>query len=137
MIAPHKTITARSCGTCTLCCRLPEIEEFDKPANIPCRHCMPGTGCAIYADRPSGCRDFFCLWMSDPDLPDEWEPAQSNLMICRHGQQMTVLVDPEHPDVWKAEPYASGLNAMAKKAATSGGYVIVFVGDEIVKIPPA
>lgn len=137
MLAPHETIAGRSCGTCTLCCRLPEIEEFDKPANIPCRNCIPGSGCTIYSTRPDGCRDFFCLWMTDSNLPDEWEPVRSNLMVCRHGQQITVLVDPDHPHVWKNEPYASNLAAMATEAATSGGYVIVFVGDEIFKIAPA
>lgn len=75
--------------------------------------------------------------MTDPDLSDDWEPAQANMMVCRHGQQITVLVDPDHPHAWTNEPYASELRAMATEAEASGGYVIVFVGDEIFKIAPA
>lgn len=125
---------ARSCGPCTLCCRLPDIDYFDKPANEWCAHCVDGKGCSIYNDRPSVCRDFLCLWMTGDALGDEWEPARSKMMVYGQGQQTTVLVDPDFPDAWRAAPYFSQLQAWARAAEPQGGYVIVFCRDDVFKV---
>jgi hypothetical protein len=127
-------VAGRSCGSCTLCCRLPDIDLFDKPANVWCRHCIEGQGCAIYAERPSVCRDFLCLWMIDEELGDEWTPSRSHMMIYRQGPQMTVLVDVDYPDIWRSEPYHAQLRAWAAEAEPKGGYVIVFWQDDVFKI---
>lgn len=127
----------RSCGTCTLCCRLPEIEAFSKPADAWCVNCAAGQGCAIYEDRPQLCRDFLCLWMTEKDLGPEWEPSVANMMVYRQGPQVTVLVDPAHSAIWNSEPYAAQLRQWAKAEEARGGYVIVFAGDAVVKIDPA
>jgi uncharacterized protein len=128
------TVSARACGSCTLCCRLPDIDHFDKPADEWCRHCVAGKGCSIYQDRPAVCREFLCLWMTDGGLGGEWEPSRSHVMIYRQGPQITVLADPDFPDLWRHEPYLPQLQAWAGDAAQSGGYVIVFWRDEVVKI---
>lgn len=128
------TVPGRSCGTCTLCCRLPDIDLFDKPANAWCRHCIEGKGCSIYADRPSVCRDFLCLWMTDEALGEAWESSRSHMMIYRQGPQITVLVDPDHPNIWRREPYNTQLRAWADEAEPNGGYVIVFWQDDVFKI---
>ncbi|WP_313193548.1 hypothetical protein [Shinella zoogloeoides] len=127
-------VAGRSCGTCTLCCRLPDIDLLDKPANVWCRHCVAGEGCSIYADRPSVCRDFLCLWMTDEGLAEAWEPSRSHMMVYRQGPQVTVLVDPDHPDIWRREPYHSQLLDWACEAEATGGYVIVFRQDDVFKI---
>lgn len=124
----------RSCGTCTLCCRLPDIDFFDKPANQFCVHCLESQGCSIYSDRPSLCRDFLCLWRTDGNLSPVWDPTISGMMAYRQGAQITVLVDPDHPQVWRNEPHRTELSRWAKDAAESGGYVIVFCGDDVFKI---
>ncbi len=134
MYPTSTTVSGRSCGTCTLCCRLPDIDLFDKPANVWCRHCIEGKGCSIYADRPSVCRDFLCLWMTDEALGEAWEPSRSHMMIYRQGPQITVLVDPDHPDIWRREPYHTQLRAWADEAEPNGGYVIVFWQDDVFKI---
>jgi hypothetical protein len=59
------------------------------------------------------------------------------MMIYAQGQQITILVDPTHPDAWRQEPYLSQLRRWANDAALVGGYVIVFAGEEISKIAPA
>lgn len=128
------TVSGRSCGTCTLCCRLPDIEALAKPANAWCDHCLPDKGCTIYQHRPALCRDFLCLWMTSPALGPEWEPARSRMMIYAQGPQTTVLVDPAHPGIWKKAPYAAGLKSLAQDAEKAGGYLILFVGDEVFKI---
>ncbi len=124
----------RACGTCTLCCRLPDIDALDKPANEWCRNCIEGQGCRIYEQRPQLCRDFLCLWMTDEGLSPAWDPAQSHMMIYRQGPQITVLVDPDFPDMWKREPYAQQLSSWARQPGTTGQYVIVFVGDAVFKV---
>lgn len=134
MTMPSPIVAGRSCGTCTLCCRLPEIDLFDKPADAWCRHCVEGHGCSIYAGRPSVCRDFLCHWMTREGLGAEWEPARSHMMIYGQGPQITVLADPDHPDHWRREPYRAQLEAWAAQSAQDGGYVIVFWRDEVHKI---
>lgn len=130
------TLPERACGTCTLCCRLPEIDAFAKPANAWCDHCLPEKGCAIYHHRPTLCRDFLCLWMTSAALSPEWEPARSRMMIYTQGPQTTVLVDPDHPEIWKRAPYAADLKGLAREVENTGGYLIVFVGDDVFKIEP-
>jgi hypothetical protein len=134
--APTAALQERTCGTCTLCCRLPEIDELSKPANAWCVNCTAGQGCSIYDSRPQLCRDFLCSWMINLQLGPEWEPAIANMMVYGQGQQITVLVDPAYPAAWKQEPYATQLRQWAVEAAEQGGYIIVFVGDEIFKIKP-
>lgn len=72
-------MTERSCGTCTLCCRL-EVNGDDGSVYSPdgqwCQHCRPGKGCAIYKDpaKPKVCDTFQCLWLGgsfdEGDRPD-------------------------------------------------------------------
>lgn len=128
------TVAGRSCGTCTLCCRLPDINLFEKPANVWCRHCVEEKGCSIYEHRPSVCRDFLCLWMTDEKLGEEWNPSRSHMMIYRQGPQLTLLVDPDHPEIWRREPYHTQLLAWAAESEPTGGYVIVFWQDDVFKI---
>ncbi|MFN7102601.1 MAG: hypothetical protein ACK4N1_08235 [Pseudorhizobium sp.] len=129
-------LPGRACGTCTLCCRLPDIEAFAKPANAWCSHCVPERGCAIYDERPALCRDFLCLWMTSEALGPEWTPSRAHMMVYVQGPQTTVLVDPDFPEAWRSEPHATQLRRLAREAEASGGYVIVFVGDEVFKVEP-
>lgn len=69
--------SARSCGACRVCCRLPDIPELSKPLNTWCRHCDTESArdpCRIYEHRPQVCRAFDCAWKqglgSDLDRPD-------------------------------------------------------------------
>jgi len=58
-VGPNKQ--ARACGPCASCCTAIPIDEFDKPAGVPCTHLIEGM-CSIYATRPEVCRKFYCLW---------------------------------------------------------------------------
>lgn len=129
-------LPGRSCRTCTLCCRLPDIDALEKPANAWCRHCVAERGCTIYAARPKLCRDFLCAWMTKPDLEPEWDPLVAHMMVYQQGPQTTVLVDPDHPAIWQQEPYKRLLEQWAAETETQGGYVIVFVGDDVFKVEP-
>lgn len=55
----------RSCGSCTACCTLPQINEFSKPMFTPCsllKQPDEGGSCSIWDDRPIFCREYNCLW---------------------------------------------------------------------------
>ncbi|RMG08603.1 MAG: hypothetical protein D6731_21560 [Planctomycetota bacterium] len=64
---------ARACGPCQGCCHVKEIPSLGKPAGRDCRHQGPA-GCAVYADRPRGCRRYTCAWIdgwgAEGDRPD-------------------------------------------------------------------
>jgi uncharacterized protein len=124
-------VEGRACGACSLCCILPDIDELDKPANAPCRHCLTGGGCAAYAARPATCRDFFCLWRTDESWGEHWDPALAGMMAYAQGPQLTVLVDPSRAEDWRRAPYLGELEARAEALNAGGGYVVVYLGDAV------
>ena len=52
----------RKCGQCSECCTYMSVNEIEKPEDTKCAH-DTAKGCAIYAERPSGCQTFVCLWI--------------------------------------------------------------------------
>ena len=74
--------------------------------------------------------------MTDPRIPEAWQPLTSKMLVYEQGPQLTVLVDPDHPDVWKQAPYRSDLNDWAEATQARGHYVILFCGDDVMKIEP-
>jgi hypothetical protein len=62
----------RSCGGCTACCGVFQVEAIDKGLWHSCLH--QAKGCAIHSERPADCRAFECFWLQgfflDEDRPD-------------------------------------------------------------------
>lgn len=127
-------VPGRDCGSCSLCCILPDIAEFNKPANQPCRHCQSGGGCDAYDVRPATCRDFFCLWRTDSTLGEEWDPRVSRMMMYEQGPQLTVLVEPEAAAIWRELPYRDWLEEKARSLKLAGGYVVVYAGEDVAMV---
>src|SRR4051812_22220103 len=76
----------KECGDCTLCCDLVGVGEIDKPPFTVCRFLSspltPGKhGCTIYKERPRGCRQWSCLWLTSPDWPDELRPDRCGVVV--------------------------------------------------------
>src|SRR5688572_17346362 len=95
---PVKRQDPRSCGSCSLCCKLLSVPELKKPGNVWCQHAgQPSRGCAIYATRPDGCRRFICNWLQDPALGEEWKPERSKIVVSPStgGKGLRVSVDAE------------------------------------------
>src|SRR4051812_2580631 len=93
---PHDpTVPNRSCGDCTLCCKVLKITALEKPQGIWCNHCNPRAGCTIYGDRPEECRTFFCGYLTNPDLGDEWKPNRSKIVLVAEldGNRIAAHVD--------------------------------------------
>ena len=58
----------KSCGDCTLCCKLPEINdpEYHKKSFSHCKNCNLSKGnCNIYENRPMTCKTFECFYLQD------------------------------------------------------------------------
>ena len=60
-------MTERTCGTCTLCCKLLPVVELAKKAGEICKYQRHFKGCTIYAKRPRSCRTWSCAWLEDSD----------------------------------------------------------------------
>ena len=134
-LAPQpKVVEGRTCGTCTLCCKLMTVPEVEKPAGEWCRHCDKGKGCRIYADRPQRCRDFFCGYLQSEALSDEWHPVRSRFLIAREEQGLTVYVDRSAPDAWRQAPYYALLKHWARDP--SARLVLVRIGKRTVVVLP-
>ena len=69
----------RQCGRCTLCCTLLAVTELGKAKNKRCAH--QGNGCGIYETRPLSCRQFNCLWLTDPKIPRFMRPQKSGVVL--------------------------------------------------------
>jgi uncharacterized protein len=113
--------TKRTCGTCSLCCKLPYVRELNKSIDTWCKHASPGRGGGlIYPDRPSSCRGFICGWLSGAEIGDEWLPARCKMFITPRPSEglakkgILVTVDPAYPNAWRRNPYYEQLLAWAQ-----------------------
>jgi hypothetical protein len=106
----------RRCGQCTLCCKLVPVSEIDQPANQRCVHQRSFKGCAIYANRPTTCRLWSCVWLtgddpalSRPDLvhyvidpmPDFVTAKPDDGTAPMRFGVIQVWCDPKHPEAWR------------------------------------
>jgi hypothetical protein len=111
LIAKRKAVTGRTCGSCSMCCKLLGIPEIGKLDDEWCPHCRPGKGgCSIYQDRPAVCRKYSCLWLVRPEFDDHWFPKKCGIVADWHQEKDTGLllrfhVDPRVPNRWREEPY--------------------------------
>jgi Fe-S-cluster containining protein len=128
----------RSCGSCSLCCKVLPAPELSKPAGQWCVHSVPGSGCAIHAARPPACRRFFCSWRLDPNLGPEWKPEVSRFVLSADParQALVVTVDPGMPLAWKREPYYARLKQLSESAFRQDRKVLVSLRGQITVILP-
>ena len=135
-LQPATPVAGRACGGCTLCCKLLPVAEIDKPAATWCPHCELGVGCGIYADRPHGCRVFYCGWLVNDNVAPHWRPRDSRMVIDFQPlkNRMVVHVDPGRADTWRRAPYLGDLQAQAMRMAETGGYVLIACGAQFVML---
>ena len=128
----------RSCGTCTLCCKVLTVDEINKPNGQWCPHCVQGRGCTIYADRPNECRRFQCGYLMWPALSEHWLPVRSKLVVAfkPDGNEIVIHVDPGVPNAWRAEPFYSDIHSLAGLAARTGYTIFVQVGRRMIAVFP-
>ncbi len=132
-------VPQRDCGTCALCCKVYTVAAVPKQEGIWCQHCIVGQSCKIYAERPTDCRDFYCLWRSDPTLPEAWKPERCKFVITLAPSTgyTCVQVDPGFPQAWRREPYFTGLTRWSEKLLARRLHLIVFVRNQATLIMPS
>jgi hypothetical protein len=122
--------TTRSCGDCTLCCKVYPIPPMEKQRNVWCKACKPGRGCDIWVERPQMCRDFNCTWITDHRLGPEWKPNVAKfVMNWATKEHLHITVDPGSPLSYRKEPYYTGLKATAERCMAKNESVIIFSGE--------
>lgn len=133
-----KPAPGRSCGSCTMCCKVHGIAEIAKPIGKWCPHCEIGKSCRIYDTRPQECRTFHCLWLADERTADHWRPDRSKIVITPgwNENSLELRCDPGHPGAWRKEPYYSEIMQMAARARTVDGTVIVAVNENCTFVAP-
>ena len=129
--APGKT-----CGSCTLCCKVVGVAELKKPGDVWCGHCNKAKGCKIYDTRPQECRTFYCLFLLGADFPELWRPSKSKLVIYGQGNDVVVHVDPGAPGAWLSEPFYTALKGLAENQGPLGGMVSARIGRRCIVFKP-
>ncbi len=127
----------RSCGSCSMCCKLMGISELDKAPGVWCPNFKRGGGCAIYHDRPTECRTFECEWLREPRWPDDWRPDRSKFVMFTEegGKRLKIVVDEGAPGAWLSEPYYSRLKRMSQKVH-EGQRLIICIGQRRIVVFP-
>jgi len=136
--AEPNIVLGRSCGTCSMCCKVYSIKELNKSAGQWCVHCVRGSGCGIHAHRPRSCRDFFCSWLVDPNLGPEWKPEVSRFVLSSDAfhRAIMVTVDPGRPLAWKRAPYYAVLKQFSEVFFRIDQKVLVNLNGHITVILP-
>jgi hypothetical protein len=121
-----------------MCCKLLEIKALEKPAGQWCQHCSTRKQCDQYLTRPQVCHNFFCAYMTEPGLGEEWKPSTSRMMMTysNDGNHLFVQVDPTRPDAWRKEPYYRQLKKLAAMNNPNGQQIIVSINDRNIVIFP-
>jgi hypothetical protein len=133
----RKPVPGRSCGDCTMCCKLYAVPVMNKPENIWCRECKPGKGCGIWETRPQFCRDFHCHYILDADVGEDWRPNISKfIMNFQSSNALWVRVDSSDKSAWKREPYYSTFKRWAPDFIAAGGHILVSDGVHVYCVLP-
>lgn len=138
MATLNTVVPGRSCGTCTLCCKVMAITELNKPVGKWCPHCKPGVGCTIYGTRPNECRTFNCMWLMDSRLHEGWKPSNSKMVLTTGdgGNSVEIRCDPGFPAAWRSEPFHAEIRDIARAAEPHDGSLYVIVGTRSTLITP-
>tara|TARA_B100000287_G_scaffold376507_1_gene377705 strand:+ start:488 stop:862 length:375 start_codon:yes stop_codon:yes gene_type:complete len=76
---------SRKCGDCSECCRIFPIHGDNigvSPTGVFCKHCTQ-PGCSLFDTEqfPQGCREFFCGWIQNENIPDNLKPNISGVVL--------------------------------------------------------
>lgn len=129
---------AKTCGPCTMCCRVMAVEELGKPGGVLCAHARPGAGCGVYETRPHACRTFECVWLMDPEMPHRFRPDQTKVVLDQdpEGLRLIARCDPANPGAWRRQPIYAALKAYAAAHWGSGRIVLAVAGRRTWLITP-
>lgn len=99
---PREPERARSCGPCTLCCKVLAIDEKElkKPKDRWCEHAAKGCGCRIHEQKPAMCKEFRCLWLQGHFREDQRPDRLHGVPIpTTDGKNWVLIEDPGYRGV--------------------------------------
>lgn len=83
----------RTCGTCSACCRWPEVKEISKPQGVPCKFLTSkGYKCSIYSTRPEMCAAYNCAWIEGHGNKNDQPDTSGVLVDWRNTEYGQTLV---------------------------------------------
>ena len=134
--SPARRTSLKMCGDCTLCCKVYEIEDFEKPGKT-CHNVRDEGGCGIWGLHPKACQEFKCLWLKHDDMDGRWRPDHAGFVMRVEGKG-TVCIDVDHdrPDAWRREPYYSQLKQWSEVMPRNEGLVLVYAPEAMYVITP-
>lgn len=135
---PDVTTTQKTCGTCSICCKIVAVAELNKPAHQWCVHNVPRKGCGIWGKHPDACKVWQCGWILMPHLDERWKPEKCGFIIRTRFQiqQLVIDVEPSKPNAWRQEPFFSEIHRWARNAPATGQQIVVCIGRRQIVIFP-
>lgn len=133
-----KMADSRTCGSCSLCCKLYAVAELIKPRDTWCRHVVLGKGCGLHPNWPKVCDDFLCLWRDDrlaPMLPDKARPDRCGVVLTAAGggKAVVAVCRPDKPMAWRDSPevhrFLTMMAATGASVSVRSGNVYFIVGS--------
>lgn len=119
-----KVVQPRTCGECTLCCKILAVPELGKAADEWCEHAHRPVGCDVYATRPGSCRNFTCSWLVQK-IPDSLRPDRIHGVMSGLDNRSFVL----HEDPgYSGHAYAALRRMISEFIKNPGHYVVVVSG---------
>jgi hypothetical protein len=100
-----------------------------------------GKGCAIYGLRPRSCKEWTCVWLTDPELPSNARPDRCHVvfdsipdMIYQEGKPIPVVqarCDPKHPGAFRV---GAARRVIEHIGRTCNWPVLVTTGEEAIVV---
>lgn len=130
------TTTQKTCGTCSICCKIVAVKDLAKPAHQWCVHNVPRKGCGIWGAHPEVCKVWQCGWILMPQLDDRWKPESCGFIIRTRFQiqQLVIDVEPSKPNSWRREPFLSTIHRWAQNSLATGQQIVVCIGRRQIAI---
>lgn len=91
----------RLCGECTKCCDgwlYNEVYGNIVDVGNPCPFIDIHKGCSIYENRPDGCKKFNCSWLLDKDIPENFKPSVTGVIIVKNDKGYYLVSAPNQPN---------------------------------------
>jgi hypothetical protein len=129
---------SKACGGCTLCCKVLGIGPNGKAPGVLCPHAAPGSGCGVHDHRPEVCATYQCAWTWAEPLDPSWRPDRAGFLINPRPDpaEVEVVVDPDQPDAWRREPYASQIKRWSDPRTVSIARVLVRTNGRVMVLFP-
>ena len=129
-------MSEKTCGTCSICCKIVAVSDLNKPAHQWCVHNVPHKGCGIWGKHPEVCKAWQCGWILMPQLDEQWKPERCGFIIRNRYEinQLVIDVDPAKPDSWRKEPFYSRIRHWAQSSRASGQQIMVCIGRREIAI---